>query len=100
MKKAIVRIRGSNSQVGTGFVFGVSTEKIAYVMTALHVVELWDIPGENQFKINFTFSDKDYDSRVRWQNRDIDLAILSLAEYPSEIQALVLGESRGSEEGR
>lgn len=95
IEKTVVRIGGSDNQLGTGFVFCISEEKIAYIMTAYHVVKDFDIPGRNIFKVEFTFSDKSYTASVRWFHDKADLAILSLEKYPRGLKTLMLGDSKG-----
>jgi hypothetical protein len=89
IEKAIVKIKDTN---GTGFVFHISNKNVAYIMTAHHVVEDYDL--NNQFEVEIPGRSNPYTAMVEWAYQEIDLAILKIIEKcPADQKQLTLGNS-------
>jgi S1-C subfamily serine protease len=92
---AVVRIVSPGGQVGSGFVFWISSDagNTAYVLTAFHVVQEFDL--ENSFRVTFPRSDLTATGRVTGQPYpELDLAVLQLDRHPSGLRPLRFGSVR------
>lgn len=96
LETAVVKITSSSEQhkqYGTGFVWFVKQDT-AYLLTAYHVIADSDGFPLKSIVVEFEADIMQYDAAPHSVDRDADIAILSLEQFPENIGMLKLGNSK------